>query len=170
MNQVRICRNTQADVKSLPTQTISTYKRIGRIERARRFQAKVCAASLRVRIVSRRLDGSTSVLLVWRDSDVSTRMKLRAYRKYSIKLMLAWGTCCRFSPFLHPVMKMADDRTCLITNSSWIRNLVLLPGDIYYCWGAGLGGLHALVLSPSSGLWLFGPYHQKKVSGGVRSH
>lgn len=37
-------------------------------------------------------------------------MKLRAYRKYSIKLMLAWGTCCRFPLLLILVIKMADNR------------------------------------------------------------
>ena len=45
-----------------------------------------------------RMCGSNSTLQVWRDPRSSMYLKLRAYRKYSIKLMLAWGTCCRFSP------------------------------------------------------------------------
>jgi hypothetical protein len=51
-------------------------------------------------------DKSVIQLLHYRAKEIAglphASMMLRLYRKNSIKLMLAWETCCRFSPSLAP--------------------------------------------------------------------
>lgn len=96
-------------------------------------------------------------------------MKLRAYRKYSIKLMLAWGTCCRF-PFTPTIeMKTADREMFCFIYSTRLRYTTHLSRDFYHRWGSRVGGVYARVLPTAPAFRVPWANHQKEVSGGFRS-
>ena len=94
-------------------------------------------------------------------------MKLRLHRKYSIKLMLAWETCCR-SPFSPQTCTMA-----LLTLHNFL-DLTALGSGILFSYPeiatiAGVQGLIIYTLSSSLPLLLFaylGPIIRRKCPEG----
>ena len=99
--------------------------------------------------------------------------KLRLHRKYSIKIMLPWGTCCRFpffmchSPF---EIRAANHRLYYPSTSPWIWDFILIPGNIYHCWYPGTRCLYPLLIITAACIRLFRPYHPQKMPGRLRSY
>ena len=112
-----------------------------------------CVASLRAPIAGR-LCGSNFNTGVWRDPHLSTSMKLRLHRKYSIKLMLAWGTCCRFPSSSSCQRSSADNSFYILFRSALGSGILFSYPEISTI--AGVQGLVVYTLSSSLPLLVFG--------------
>jgi Na+/proline symporter len=96
-------------------------------------------------------------------------MTLRLYRKNSIKLMLAWETCCRFSPLPTPVFLWCDH-----ADSSSLRSMSGLGSGVLFSYPqiatiAGVQGLVVYALSSALPLLVFawlGPIIRRKCPEG----
>ena len=53
-------------------------------------------------------------------------------------------------------------------NSPWIWHLVLVPGNIYDCWGSRLNRLHPIFVITFIGIRLPWAYHQEEMSRRLR--
>src|SRR2546423_6198362 len=95
---------------------------------------------------------------------------LRLYRKDSIKLMLAWETCCRFSPNLSPLCAPM----CVDADSSSSRSISGLGSGVLFSYPqiatiAGVQGLVVYALSSALPLLVFawlGPIIRRKCPDG----
>jgi hypothetical protein len=96
-------------------------------------------------------------------------MMLRLYRKDSIKLMLAWETCCRFSPILPPLpLQSAIMLTAALYAASGLGSGVLFSYP-QIATIAGVQGLVVYALSSSLPLLIFawlGPIIRRKCPEG----
>ena len=96
-------------------------------------------------------------------------MMLRLYRKNSIKLMLAWETCCRFSPILSPSSPMchhADNSSSRVESGLGSGVLFSYPQIATI---AGVQGLVVYALSSALPLLVFawlGPIIRRKCPEG----
>src|SRR5437868_4060419 len=96
-------------------------------------------------------------------------MMLRLYRKDSIKLMLAWETCCRFSPILaphHPSSPKCDhaDNSSLRCIRPGIWCTLHISSNRDYCWCAGPCGLCTFVCLTHTDLRLARTDHTTQMS------
>ena len=102
------------------------------------------------------------MLEVWKDPENLVIAKLRLYRKYSIKLMLAWETCCRF-PYPYCIKTMLLTIDDMSRYSFGVRHPILLPTDLHDCGRARLNCVYLVVVPANHGVWTPRSSYQKKM-------
>ena len=104
----------------------------------------------------------------------SRRTRLRLHRKYSIKLMLAWGTCCRIHPLSSlPSITVCMPLTrglCLLCISPRFWHPVHVPSDLNDCRSPGSDRVRLCVGATAASVWLGRTHHPTEVPRGVRSY
>lgn len=115
---------------------------------------RYCAASLRVRSARRYYESNFKRNSLKR-LVTSAATELRCYRKYSIKLMLAWEMCCRFppSPVFFRCLRCADMGRFWSYTALGAGILVTYPQISTI---AGVQGLVIYALSSALPLLIFG--------------
>jgi hypothetical protein len=96
-------------------------------------------------------------------------MKLRLHRKYSIKLMLAWESVCRFEYFPSPIPHSEANCSHSPSYSSWFRDSILISPTRDYHRRSRCRCLCNHISCPSPDICLPWTYHQNEVSRGICS-